>query len=355
MGGATSTSNTNSNQNTSFNNTSTTSNSSQTNPWSVQEGYLKQIFGQAQSAYDKANANAANAPTNFVAQFDPSLIGVYNKMIGYANDPTAANAATNAGINLSNTGTTGVQGALSGLSNFQPQGNASSIAADAATLASNPYTSGMVTAAMRDATRAANEAVLPQISRNAALSGNTDSTRTAIQQGIVQRGLAEKAADVSANLQGSAYNQGIQTAAGLNTTNNAQRLQALQSQGSIGNSAAATGAGSLTSGNNILQSLMNMGMVGGQGLTSGAQANLDNQLQAYNFGQTSPWTALNNYYGIVGANNWGSSSTETGSTNTSGTSNTVGSSSTTEKNNPGFWSIMGGLLGAGGQLAKGFK
>jgi hypothetical protein len=45
---------------------------------------------------------------------------------------------------------------------------------------------------------------------------------------------------------------------------------------------------------------------------------------------------LQQYYGVIGGNNWGGSST--------------GTSNTTTTTSPGGWSVLGGLMNAGGNV-----
>jgi hypothetical protein len=48
------------------------------------------------------------------------------------------------------------------------------------------------------------------IDQNAAMTGNMNSTRAGVAAGIAQRGLADKAADVSSTMRGNAWQAGLQ-------------------------------------------------------------------------------------------------------------------------------------------------
>jgi hypothetical protein len=262
-------------------------------------------------------------------------------MIGFGNNTSPSTAEGATGSALSSAGTSGLTGALSGLSSFNPSAtNNPQSLVDAA----NQYVAGQdipsqVKNAMQTATETARDVTMPGIEQNAAMGGNTNSSRTGIAQGLVQRGLAEQAGNLSGTLQSQAFANGLNLAQQQQQNNNTLGLGALSSAGSLGNSAAATGlAGQSTAINDAIKQLTTAA-TGGAGLQSGNQADLTNQLQQYESGVNAPFGSLSNLMQIIGGQNWGSS--------------TTGSSTTTST--PSALSVIGGLLGATGSLGQGFS
>lgn len=311
------------------------SSNQQSDPWSVQAPYLSQGFSAASNALTQAQG--ADKPNNFVAQFTPDQLATFRSMLGYANDSSAIPATTaNAGGALSTAGSAATSGALSDLAGYTPAGGTQSNIDAATAYANNPAISGQVDAAMRDATRNASENVLPQLARNARSTGNLNSNRTAISQGIVQRGLSDQAGDISSELRGNAYNTGLGLAENARQSDNAGALSALLARVQGGTSAANAGTAANTASVGQAGGLFDIANAGGAGAQQADQANLSDQLARYQFQTSSPFDALNSYWNIVGANNWGG--TSTGSSTTSTT--------------PSIYQILGGLTGAAGSLMK---
>lgn len=302
------------------------------NPWAPQIPYLTKAFSEADTAY--GTAKGATSPDNFVAQFTPEQLSVFQRMINYGGNPSTASAA---GDTLNAAGAGGTAGALSDLGAFRPTGGTQANIDAATQYANNPAISGMVDAALRDSKRQLTEQQLPQVARNAALTGNIDSNRRQISEGILTRGFNDKAADVSANLRGNAYQEGLKLAEANNTASMDAILKAAMARGSIGNDAIGA-AGNAVAQQSGLFDIAGKG-VAGQNL--GAQAELDNAIQRYGFETDSPFAALNNYFKIIGANNWGGTSTGTGSK--------------TETSTPSTLDTIGKLMGSAGSLASFFS
>jgi Chaperone of endosialidase len=303
---------------------STSSATSNTTTTPAQLAQFQAGFQGLQGALSTANSNAAGTqPTGFTAQMTPQQLQAYQAL--YNNATGSGNAATegSTGALASNAGAAGLQGALSGYAGYNPniQGEVN---------AGNAYASGMnipaqVQAAMRDANQEATDVTLPGIDSQAAGTNNTNSSRTGIQEGIVDRGLAQQAGDLSATLRNNAF----ATGAGLQNSNYSNILGGLNGFGATSTGALGAGTGALSSG------VADTGATGAQALAGagGAQQNqqlgFQNQNQAYSFGQNSPFMALQNY--MNGLN-----------VNAGGTSN--GTSTQT----PSFMQTIGSLLGAGG-------
>lgn len=299
------------------------------NPWAPQASGLTFAFDQAKGALGDAYKG------DTTAQFNPDQLATFRRMLGFSNSSPIPGQTASAGTDLTGAGVGATTGALSRLGAFSPTGGTSSNIDAANAYADAAASPAAVDAAMRDARRQVTEQTLPGITQNAALTGNNMSSRTAIAEGIVNRGLAEKAADVSANMRAGAFNTGLGLAENSRQFDNNAVLDALKSRGSLGSTAAGQGLDAL--GNSIGQqgSLFDLANSGGAGLQASDQAKLDNDMGKSN----SVWDNLMKYYGIVGSQNWG------GTTQSSGTMT----------KEPSIWETIGGLMSAGGSLAKGFK
>ena len=297
------------------------------NPWAPQVPFLNQAFSGASNALNQAQSTPT--PDQFVAQFTPQQLGLFNQMVGYGSNPAVANNTANTGGILSNAGTAATTGALSGLAGYNPA-STSSILSDANLAMQDPSVEGSIDAALRDARRSVNEQQLPAVDRNASITGNTNSSRTGVQQGIIQRGLADTTADVSSAVRNNIINNAFNRAQQTDTS----RLGALSALLSGGNTAASTGVDANTASiaqQGGLFDIANAGAAGGQAAN---QAAIDNALAKYQFGVSAPFDALNNFYNIIGANNWGGTSSGTGTT--------------TQTTTPSTFSTLGSILGAAG-------
>jgi hypothetical protein len=310
----------------------TTSNSTgtvNTGPWTGQANYLQDAFTQAQGL-DQTGGYTGD----YIAGQNPDLTQSYRDMISYGGGEgqTIGNSLVDTGSQLRATGQGATNGALSGLfGNIGRDATGENISA-ADRYAEDPYISGQVKAAMRDATQTASEQTLPNLYRASAGSGNINSDRMALAQGVVDRGLGQQAGDISAQLRGAARSQGLSLA----SSDNAQKLQALSQIGSIGNSATGQGIGATAAGTGILTQALGIQNAGAQGLQAGDQSTLDNNIAK----SQSPWQNLLKYYSIIGANNWG----QNGTTTKNSTSN--------EQTNPSTMSTIGSGVGIAGGLAN---
>jgi hypothetical protein len=318
--------------------TQETSKNENTTPWAPQAAALTDAFSKAQTAYGQASQ--AKAPTDFVAQFTPDQLGVFKSMLGYGNNTSTAGTSATGGA-LQSAGTNATTGALTGLSNYDPTklNNTGSIV-DAA----NKYVAGQdidsqVNNSMLNARQTARDVTLPQIEQNAAITGNSNSSRTGIAQGLVERGLAQQSADLGASLRSQAYKDGLSLASSNANANNGNSLGALSSAAGAGTTAANSGVNASSSAINDQGNLFNLAGTGATGQQQATQANLDNQNAQFQSQTSAPYAALQQLMGIIGSNNWGGQ--------------TTGSSTTTKT--PSALETIGGLIGAGTSAAKLFS
>ena len=172
--------------------------------------------------------------------------------------------------------------------------------------ANNPYLDGQIDAASRDVTRNLNEQELPSIDRHATGTGNINSTRAGVASGIAQRGAADRIGDISATMRGDAYNKGLNLAENSRSTNLGAET------GAAGLYGTAVGQG-ISAGNsastNALQNL-DAEAKAGQIRQTDQQGLYDANLAAWQQKDQRSTNLLKDYYGIVGANNWGGTKVE---------------------------------------------
>jgi hypothetical protein len=181
-------------------------------PWEKQQPYVLDAYDKAQTAFNGAQA-VGDYKGPWTAGMDPwqtqglNTLGQFGQQQGMQGAQSligAGNASLGAGAQFG-------QNAAS-LYGQVGQDPTQQIIGNAGQYAANPYIDGMVDAASRDVNRNLYENQLPGLDMQAASTGNMDSTRTGVAQGIMQRGAADRVADISAQLHGQAYNTGLSTA-----------------------------------------------------------------------------------------------------------------------------------------------
>ena len=312
--------------------TSSTSSQSSSAPWSVQQPYLTQAFQQAGT--NLANANGSTYTGQQVAQFTPEQLAAFKAQTAYGSNSTGADTSTNVGINTANAGSGALTDAFAALKGYTPTGGTQSNIDAATAYANNPATDGMIDAAMRDARRSVSEDVLPQLARSNALNGNTMSSRNAISQGLVQRGLADKTADVSSQIRGQQFDQGLQLAEQGRQFDNNAMLDAIKARGAMGSDAITSGVGAIGSGIQQQGGLFDIANAGGAGLQQNTQNQIDNAKAMSEYGTDRSAQNLQNFFNIIGAQNWG------------------GTQQGTSTSTPSLWSTIGSGLGLGASLFK---
>lgn len=293
----------------------TTTTNSVTQPWTGQQPYLRNMFGQAQNVYNQFSGN----PSSSVAGFTPmqnQAMGATQNMAN-ASDTTAGVNATNAAANYTTNLANGAYlGSNPGNSTFSSisNGSLSNNPGNAAysqfangSMLNNPYMQGMANAANTNIINAYQTATAPQTTSEFEGAGRYGSGAMMNAQNMAQQGLATQLSNAQNNLYGSMYNQNMSNmltgASGLSQNYATAGNQQLSgAQGLSQNYDTATQqqlAGALnapayqTASSNLLSNLYNMG--GNQ------QALAQQQINA-------PWSLLNNYAGLVGGMQYGSQS-----------------------------------------------
>lgn len=313
---------------------------SQNAPGGPQAGALTDIFAGAKNAYDQ-NMKMGPYGGNYFAGSNPFLSGAYDQAGNFASGIGAnvPGAQINGGLPLMAQGFGGAQGALGGLLNYGNTDHTGNNINAANAYADNPWIKDEVRAATAYANRNAAENDIPNLYRSASASGNINSDRAALAQGVVERGLAENAQNTYAKMRGDAWNTGLNAALSQGQMN----LGALTSGGALGANLGAQGSGMLSQGINDQKNLSNIYESAGQGLRDIDQNNINNDLAKYQGNQNFNWDALNKYYGIAGANNWWGSNSQN--------SSQFGLSPQQNPQSPGALGYIGAGLGALGTIA----
>lgn len=313
------------------------STSSTTAPsFAPQVGALTTAFNGANTALTKAQG--ATAPTDFTAGFTPDQLATFKSMLGYTDGNTTPQTTSATGTTMQNAGSAATAGALSGLNSYDPTklNNTGSLVDQANAYVNGQNIPAQVAQAMQTANETARDVTMPGIEQNAAMTGNTNSSRTGIADGLVQRGLSETAANMTGALGSQAFANGMNLASSNANANNTDKLGALSSEATAGTNATNSGVNAGTAGINDQGALYGMAENAGQGEQAANQANLTNQQQQFQAQTQDPFAALQQYMGIIGSQNWG--------TTTNGTASTTST--------PSAWQVIGGLLGGAGNVAS---
>lgn len=317
-----------------------------TEPWSVQTPYLKSAFSRAEDAYNRTMGKGPYAG-DFVAQGNWMNDAAFNQAFNFGTDKTnnqyvqnqmdASNDWIKRASELMGWGDAGLR-ELSG-------DQTDNIIGAAGKYADNPYINAALQAAMADAQRQASESTVPNLYRAGAANNTLMSDRAALSQGVVDRGLAELAGNLSGKMRYDAYGKGIDTARGeLDSRRNMYGGMAR-----LGQDRAALGMQGLSTGIDNQNKLNRMSIGGAEGMRTMRQLGLDNAVQKYQQDINFPWQALANYYNIIGNKSWGSQRNYAETTNSMG-----GGQSTTEtRQNPGAGSIAGSVVGGADSLLSG--
>lgn len=307
-------------------------------PWAPQGDALTKAFKDATANYDALKANPftgeyAAAPT--ATQYD-----AYGNVISQANDAQPfISGMLGQGADLATSGFDAAKRALGGFGDYigsdQVGGNISA----AQRYAAGADVPGMVRAAMASANQNARENDIPNLYRSAVGAGGINSDRTALAQGVVERGLATKSADLTTQLANDNYFKGL----GFAQDDTTKLLQSLGLMGSQGQSLGGAGVNEQT-GAVDAQGVLNGQATGAADSLHGLdQAKLDALLQNYLGPSQLANMNLESLYRIIGDKGWGGTKTSSG-ISSGGTS--------TQETTPGVGSIIAGGLGTVGSLIR---
>jgi hypothetical protein len=293
-------------------------------PWDPQAQQLQHIFDSAQSIFDsKVGTPWYEGPLS--ARLDPLTeqgIGAIGDYVGGTGAEYAGAMGGSANDLLSGSAAQFLKsiGAFGDMASADPtQANINAAGA----YADNPYLQGQIDAVGRDIRRNLTENVMPSIDRAATATGNINSSRAGVAEGIAARGAEEAMADAAANMRGDAWARGLGLAESARGTN----LGAMGMIPGMYGSGIGMGYEGLMGSNAMTMGNLNAMIQAGQIKEQDLQDYYDSELARWMGNDTRDMNLLNQYYGIVGSNNWGGTQTQ--------------------KTSGGGPGLLGGLLGAG--------
>jgi hypothetical protein len=302
-------------------------------PWKVQQPFIEDTFQEAQSLYDQSKAQGPYTG-EFYAGMTPQQKSLLER--GIQNAGTLSDTGldwVNSGTNMINTGSAGVTKAADGLYNMANMDMVGTNIANAQKYASGYDLDALTKAATYAGNRNAAENAIPNLYRKNAASGNMNSDRAALSQGVVERGLAENAQNIYSNLAAKAYSEG------LNLSQNDLKLMAanLAQSGDLYGSMADSGLSMGRAGADLTANADKMGYGFASEFQKDQQGQLDADRAKYEYNSDRQFQNLAKYYGIVGSQNWGEQST----------------SVSKEKSTPSGMQIASSIIGSIGSLFGG--
>lgn len=189
---------------------------------------LQQATTQGMNLANEFFANPAYSGQR-VAGLNPFQTGSANTLGGFANQftPMAQNSAAALGFSNLGAGMNFGNNAQSIFNQFSGDPT-QQIINNAGQFANNPYVSGLIDASTRDVSRNLFENQLPGINRAATGAGNLNSTRAGVESAIATRGAADRLADMSSEIRGRFFGQGLDMSQNQYNQNLANMLQANQ-------------------------------------------------------------------------------------------------------------------------------
>lgn len=255
-------------------------------------------------------------------------MSLFGNMLNTGQNQSVPGSSASAGASTSAAGATGAGQGLYDLSAFNPSStnNTQTNINNANQYVAGQNIPAQVQADMQNANIEANYVTNPGIDATAAAGGDINSSRDAIEHGLVQTNLANTAANTGAQLQANAYNTGLGLSEQQGEANNTASLGAASN--------LATGGGyDVNAGTNA-----NTGSVGQSGgLFNIASAGASGQ-------NTDPYQSLLSAMGIFGGTGYGSQTTGNVATTGSGTSASTQSWDPSTMSQIGSWLNMAGSL-----------
>lgn len=284
----------------------TTRTTTESEPWQPQGDALRDIFTAAGSNYN----NRAGTPWyegELFAGMDPATVQSIQSMMSYTQGRgnQSVDQFNRTGDALVNPN--GYNGAIDRFSSAAGADPTQSNIRSAMQYAANPAIDGMIDAASRDVSRNLFENEIPGINRAGTGSGNINSSRAGVAEGVALRGAGDRVADISSSIRGDAYNRGLSMAEGARTTN----LNAMGQSADLYGRATGMGLDALQGGN-----AMSLGNIGtnidvSRLFQQDAQGRMDADFRRWSGNDSREDDLLARYMGLVGGQNWGGTQTNT--------------------------------------------
>lgn len=308
---------------------------SSTSPWAPQTDYILNAFKAAQGNYDSMRANPYTG--QYQAGSTQQQRDAYGNAITQAqNQQSAVDRMIAQGQQNAALGWDAANSATGALARFGNTDQTANNISAAQRYAAGFDTDGQVKAAMQAANRNAAEGDIPSLYRSSAAAGGLNSDRAALAQGVVERGLAETAGNLYAQLNNSNYQNGLNLA----QSDNGRTLQALTAAGQLGAGIGQAGVNEQTGAINTQGALNNQAQSAANGLQGLNQLDLSANLKNYLGKYQMQNDALSSLWNIIGAKSWGENTHRT----------TVGSETERQSSNPSLLSTIGIGIGSVGSL-----
>lgn len=275
-------------------------------PWEPQGKALEGIFSKAGDIYN-SQAGTPWYAGDLYEGLDPATVAAINSMVSKATGTGQQTADSISQTGQALADPSKLQGAIENFSAAASADPTQANIAAATAYANNPAISGMIDAASRDVTRNLYENSMPGIDRAASGTGNINSSRAGVAQGIAMRGAQDQIGDISASIRGDAYNRGLALAEGARGTN----LSALGQSAGLYGDAMNTGLNALGMGNSMALGNYGAAIDASKMFQQDRQGQLDADFMRWQGNDTRQSDLLNRYYSIIGANNWGGTQTTT--------------------------------------------
>lgn len=264
-------------------------------PWKGAQPYVLDGFGKAQDALNSA-LDMGQFKGPYTADMNPWQTQGLNTAATFAQNQGTQGANTVFGAGMDNIGQASAFG-NNAASMFAQAGQdpTQQIMANANQYANNPYLNTQIDAMSSDVVRNLNENGLTSLDLGAAGSGNMNSSRTGVAQGIMQRGAAEEIANISANMRGQAYNNGLNMAQNQYNTGLTQQMNA---NGQL-LQAGQFGADQIGNGLTLGYGAGNTMAQAGAAFQAQNQAQIDGQRAQFNDQKTGDMSLLSQYLGMI--------------------------------------------------------
>ena len=245
-------------------------------------------YNQGQNALQNALAGGFFQGDR-VAGLDPAQQQAYNNIVNQVGSTGGfGTQAGNIGANLMNAGAGFGTNAQNILNMANP---ANTLQTANMYASSNPFLDDTVDASMRSARRQVYEGDIPSARLASAGSGNERSSRLAMKEGILERGLAEQAGDLRATLGQQAFNTGLNQA-------NADISNALAANTGLAN-AFSQGQNTMGFGQQFGFNQADALQRAGQMMQGQTQAEIDDAQKQFYLGQDRPMNLINQYLAMI--------------------------------------------------------
>lgn len=290
----------------------TTSTTTDTGPSKFQLPYLTDAFNAAQKNFQDSQGTPYYQGQTYAGMSDSAKTALDNlKKYASGQGLSTANTLSSIGANLAGYATkagTTIDDYFKEASTDPTQ----ALAESARAFAANPNIDALIDANSRDVTRNLNEETLPTLNRQASGSGNINSSRAGIAEGIARRGAEDRIGDISATIRSDAYNRGLTLA----SQERSNKLNAMGSAANAYQGLAGTGMSALrdgvSTGYDAYKAINGADTLDQQN----RQGQMDADFKKWQGEDTRTSDLLDRYYKIIGNNAWGTSGTSSGTATT---------------------------------------